>query len=807
MIPRLRWVSLLRLFMAILLASAVGIGLSRIRFDANILDLLPPDLPEVRALGLFLRHFGQPRELILTIEAGDAASAGAMAASLADALRSAGDNCLVWDSPPWIARPEALSQLAAYLLINQSDSGFNETLRKLRPAAATERANASFESIGSTFSPEEVARFGYDPLDLLSGLPESGMPGQVSREFSSSDGRFRVLYVTPSLGEWNDRAPPSWVGLVIMRIREWQAQDQDRQKVRVGWTGEPAFVYEISSAMTRDIFVSSISSCLFASLLFYLAHRRFRILGRAMVYIGLSFLIALGLTGLIFPKLTIISVGFAAILAGLTVDYIFLITRRWSSRPGSLSSLRAGVYPGILAASATTAAAFFSLNFSGLPGLTQLGTIVAVGVLVAAYMTIHYYTRDLMRITPPISISRHKFQPTASRLLILAGTTLSVSILPLAFVVLVLCGWPRWTEDTQALRPKNSVAYPTLDRLSAALSEGSPDTLSVLVEGKSVEEVRAKLSLARARLNQGVSDRIISSFDLPDHFWPKSDFQTLNLAAAGPLIESAEELRKIIFQAGFSESAAFLTTDILRQWEGWGSATNAIWPDGEAFLWIARRTMSYRTREFAACGLVVEMPTVMDSRVDEFTTDLAQDGIYLVAWRKLGVALTRYSQDHGLWAVLAFFTALAAALAISLRRVSDVVLALGMALLSLLVLSGLMRLFSLEWNFINVFSLSLTIGMGVDYSLHMIFSLREHHGNVHAVYRDVGTALALCTATTVGGFTSLAWSQTDGLASLGINCAIGIAVAATSAIFLLPLLWIHMQSALSVQKLRSSANN
>jgi predicted RND superfamily exporter protein len=62
-LSRWRWVLL-----AVLLL-ATGLGLGRIRVDANVLDLLPPDLVAVRGLKVFLGHFGQPHELIVMVEA------------------------------------------------------------------------------------------------------------------------------------------------------------------------------------------------------------------------------------------------------------------------------------------------------------------------------------------------------------------------------------------------------------------------------------------------------------------------------------------------------------------------------------------------------------------------------------------------------------------------------------------------------------------------------------------------------------------------------------------------------------------
>ena len=58
-----------------LLLVAVGTGLARLRFDVDILDLLPPDEPAVQGLKLYQRHFTNARELVVTLRAPDAGQA------------------------------------------------------------------------------------------------------------------------------------------------------------------------------------------------------------------------------------------------------------------------------------------------------------------------------------------------------------------------------------------------------------------------------------------------------------------------------------------------------------------------------------------------------------------------------------------------------------------------------------------------------------------------------------------------------------------------------------------------------------
>ena len=66
--PRRFWVPALLVF-AILAASA---GLFRLRFDTDILSMLPGELPEVKGLKAFHEAFSRNDEMILLIEGGEA---------------------------------------------------------------------------------------------------------------------------------------------------------------------------------------------------------------------------------------------------------------------------------------------------------------------------------------------------------------------------------------------------------------------------------------------------------------------------------------------------------------------------------------------------------------------------------------------------------------------------------------------------------------------------------------------------------------------------------------------------------------
>src|SRR3954447_5564388 len=99
--------------------------------------------------------------------------------------------------------------------------------------------------------------------------------------------------------------------------------------------------------------------------------------------------------------------GFAAILLGLAVDYAVVHYQEALAHPDlSIPQIRSAIAPSIFWAAITTISAFMVLNFGGLPGLGQLGTLVGIGVALAASIMIFEYL-------PPLFPDRKEPKPGA----------------------------------------------------------------------------------------------------------------------------------------------------------------------------------------------------------------------------------------------------------------------------------------------------------------------------------------------------------------------------------------------------------
>lgn len=113
-------------------------------------------------------------------------------------------------------------------------------------------------------------------------------------------------------------------------------------------------------------------------------------------------------------------------------------------------------------------------------------------------------------------------------------------------------------------------------------------------------------------------------------------------------------------------------------------------------------------------------------------------------------------------------------------------------------MTGLIFGFWIKINFLNFIALPITFGIGVDYGVNVFHRYREEGGeNIKAVIRHTGGAVALCSFTTITGYTSLLIASNKAFVSFGLLAVLGELTCVSAALFGLPsyLLLRHRKAA------------
>jgi predicted RND superfamily exporter protein len=773
----------LRFFALAALAVLVVSGLSRISFNVDILKLLPANLPQVQGLSLFLKHFALPNELIVTLEGPDSAALESHADSLATLLRS--HPHLVSRAvsrPPWEQNPSEFSELLAFNVANQSPEKIRLLLDSLSPERAPQRVASTVERLGNSFSAKEIALLSFDPFAFSEALLQGALPGgESASEFSSADGTFRVLYVEAAKPLANYRETLAWLNEIRHIARQWNAP----LDLKVGFTGEPAFVSEISSAMEWDMSSSGLSTLLIVGFIFWLCYRKMRPLALLMTLLMLIFVVSLSIAGLFLKQLTVMGVGFASIMIGLSVDYGYFIYQKSLEHSGSTADLLKVCFQNIVWTAGTTAAAFFALNLSSLPGLSQLGNLVGIGVLVGAALMLLVFAPLCLKLRsphpqPPARVGSFLANPKVAR----SGFWCSLLLILGLSATLAIKGLPSTDFSSRALRPRHCASQEALEKLQARLVDERA-LLSLIVEGDSPDQVAQRLQSAEAFLRSAAQKGDAAAFSSPLALWAQPAHQTANLPLLAQLASEAQRLKATAVQGGFTEESFQLTSQILDHWTHWASEPLPVWPSNPTSQWIFRRTVRHEKGAFLALGMVTPHP----GRQDVLAAGLHAPGVHLAGWSLLGSQLAQVIPREFLQVFAALVGIVFLILAVGFRGPRDVLLLAANMSLVFVCLAATMSLLNIPWNLFNLAAILLLLGTGIDYSILLILALRENGGNVPDAQRQLGLVILLCAAAAAAGFGSISWANNLGLASLGQTCALGLVLDAVITLFLLPPAW------------------
>jgi hypothetical protein len=100
-------------------------------------------------------------------------------------------------------------------------------------------------------------------------------------------------------------------------------------------------------------------------------------------------------------------------------------------------------------------------------------------------------------------------------------------------------------------------------------------------------------------------------------------------------------------------------------------------------------------------------------------------------------------------------------------------------------MSGLMQFFGMQLNMMNIMTIPLIIGIGIDDGVHAMHRYKICH-DVSEVFSSTGKAILLTSLTTMLGFGSLTFATMRGLGSMGLSLFLGTAACFITTLLIIP---------------------
>lgn len=635
------------------------------------------------------------------------------------------------------------------------------------------------------------------------------------------------------------------------RIRQHVAQVQEGfPGVEIGITGSPALGSDEMMISLKDMTVATSIAIVAITLLFLVSFRSVwrPVFPVVALLIGLSGSVGF-VTGVI-GHLTLLSVAFGTILAGLGVDFgIHWIVRYDEDREAGMG-VEEAIVQGLVQvgranffSAVTTAFAFFSLGLADFRGVAELGIIAGGGILLCLFSMLTVLPalvfllerwRERRGMATVAKVSQVPYLNTLLEYLFRHPKT----ILAVAAVLILLTPLfgmrVRYDSNVLNLQARETESVEWERRL---IDTGEWSSLFGTDQASTLSELAEKMERYEKLPSVG-SVRSILSF-VPEEQKAKKE----RIAQLKPFIEPFDFKREEAFEPDLSEMLALVERIRFKLREEEENPMEEA-PDTVAgarkridrFLEQLRkedpqkaeeRLRRYQSRLFDdfedqlqllkenlhPAGMALEdVPDLIQRRYVGNTGQyliqiFPEEDIWEPGPREVFVSELRQINPHVAGSALQLYESSRAMrrgyiqggwyalitvfliLLLDFRRFRWVFLALGSLFVSIgWTLLG-MGIFDVRFNLANLIIFPLIFGVGIDYSIHVIHRfLEEGEGAVNLMSKSTGKAILLSAMTTMIGFGSLLVAHHRGIASIGLLLTLGVGSALVASILILPAL-------------------
>lgn len=604
--------------------------------------------------------------------------------------------------------------------------------------------------------------------------------------------------------------------------------------VRVRLTGPARLADEEFATLAENIGFTGAVAVLAIVLMVWLAVRSIATTACviATTAIGLALTMALGL--LLFGRFNAISVAFIPLFVGLGIDFCIQVSVRFRAeqqkggdRKGMLVKAGAAIGPSLLLAAAAISVGFLAFVPTDYVGVSQLGAIAGLGMLIALALSLTLLPALLALAKPGGALrgERLDWLAAADRLLADRRRQVLLGCGAAAALGLALAPFLGFDFNPLHLRSAKTESVSTLLDLT---SDPTQSTDALNVAAPSLEEAAA----LRTRLEALPEvDRVVTlarfvpegqDLKLPliqdTYFLLGPTLDPFELAPAptdadtiDALGRAAAQLRLAAEVPGAAPEAAAAARDLAQSLEGLAQADAEARARAEAAL-VPPLSVTLQQIRDSLLAEAIALETLPEELTRQWlapdgrarlsvlpavdTDNTTQREAFVQAVRSVAPAATGApvaQLEAGRVVIGAFamagvlsFVAILAILFLTLRKPRDVALTIAPIGLTALLTIGSAVAIGQPLNFANIIALPLLFGMGVAYHIYFVMAWRE--GQTRLLSSPLARAVLFSALTSATGFGSLWLSSHPGTASMGKLLMISLTWTLVSALLFQPAL-------------------
>jgi len=824
----------------LLTAGAAYFTINNLKVDASIDKMLSQELPFRQTEIAIGKAFPQSNDVLTVIvEAEDDEAADRAASALATRLSTMKKRLRTVFYPEGLPffRHNGLLYLSVPELENLSDD-----LAKAQPLLASLSADPTLRGLADILS---LALGQSDPTAAAAIAPalnrmaatvrklEEGRDAQLSWQ-SLMNGEpatgevtaRKFILVQPALEQGSLEPVTPSLNAIADAARDLKLDEAHGVDIR--FTGNAIMLQEELETVQQGMGVVGAISLTLVIVLLVIGLSSLRLVAATLITLiaGLIWTAAFAVAA--FKALNIISVAFAVLFIGLSVDFgiHFALRYRESIGPdGQREALkRAGTGVGLALLLSAVAAAIGFLSFlpTDYRGVSELGVISGMGMFIALFLNLTLLPA-LLTVMPARADRQPLPQPNRGRLYQHFVRRYAVPIVVVAALLAVAAAlispYAWFDDDPLNLRDPNSPSVQTLldllddprvEPYSAELLAPDIKSAAALAERFAVlPEVKSAVTIENLiPKNQDEKRAIIDEMALvlsPLLTAPENPpaltnserlaaFEKIRTAlnqAKGSVSQSADNLATVLDSMPRTpDTLLTLEKALLGGFPDFRQRLAGLMSPGDVTLQDLPKAL--RDRQVAADGrALIEIKPVKDLRdpiaraafvkaVRSVAVDTSGPPVRFTA---VGETVVGAFRQAALTATVLIVLLLFAVL----RRLRDVALVLAPLALAIVVTVALTVLFTTPFNLANIIVLPLILGLGVAFGIQIVM---RHRSDTDGGFMETSTprAVVFSALTTIGSFGALALSNHPGTASMGFLLMLSIGLTMFCTLLVLPAL-------------------
>lgn len=640
----------------------------------------------------------------------------------------------------------------------------------------------------------------------------------------------RVIVIAKPIQNFDEVLPAGQAMSAARKVTHQIMQNYPGSSIRI--TGEPALEFEEMEGVTKSSVVAGVVSLILVCSTLWIGLRSFKLLLTTFIVLILGLVLTAGFATLSVGHLNLISIAFAVLYIGLGVDYAIHLCLHYrdcrnqgmSNADSILNSLKTIGFSIFLCA-LTTAIGFLAFIPTDFLGVSELGIISAGGMFIGMTISLTLLPAILAKIN--IKAKPQAISPISYLSILELPFRFSTSIRIIAIFLAIASSFflSKLVFDSNPinLRDPNSESVSTIQELLKSKTDTPFALISLASDLTSAQQTAEKIEQL---------DSVDSTIYLQNLVAQQQDdklyiIEDLDLILGHQLSTFPNEIMLSDINQGLlsfqKELASVLTQphpkasrEILQQLHENLSTFIETKIDHSSQLETSILSLMPFTMERLKTSLTAT-PYQLSDIPDYITQNwLSANGLYkilILPKNDLNIAanlkqfvadvqsvdeastgLPVADQASGIAVVKAFIQAFTGAMVtiaiilfIIFRNIKDVLLILFPLILASLLTGATNVLLDNPFNFANIISLPLLLGMGVDSCIHIMHRLKTGLSSSKQILQSsTARGVFFSAMTTLCSFSSLSFTPHRGTASMGLLLAVGIFFTLVCSLIVLP---------------------